>query len=53
MDGKPLKYKLKSDGTFILYSVGEDGLDDGGDPNPPKEVELYDLWSGRNAVGPQ
>jgi hypothetical protein len=31
MDGKPLRYRLKSDGTFLLYSVGEDGVDNGGD----------------------
>jgi hypothetical protein len=32
VDGKPLRYKLKSDGTFLLYSVGENGVDDGGNP---------------------
>ncbi len=31
MDGKPLRYRLQSDGTFLLYSVGEDGVDNGGD----------------------
>jgi len=31
-DGKPLKYRPNTDGTFLLYSVGEDGVDDGGDP---------------------
>jgi hypothetical protein len=30
-DGKPLKYRPDGDGTFLLYSVGEDGTDDGGD----------------------
>ena len=34
MDGKPLRYKLQPDGNFLLYSVGEDGVDDGGDPTP-------------------
>jgi hypothetical protein len=33
-DGKPLKYHPNPDGTFLLYSVGEDGVDDGGDPSP-------------------
>jgi hypothetical protein len=33
-DGKPLKYHSNPDGTFLLYSVGEDGVDDGGDPSP-------------------
>lgn len=35
MDGKPLRYQLRPDGDFLLYSVGEDGIDDGGDPRPP------------------
>ena len=25
MDGKPLRYRPKDDGTYLLYSVGEDG----------------------------
>ena len=51
MSGEPLRYRLKPDGTFVLYSVGEDGRDDGGDPTPvtPKR---YDLWEGRDAVWP-
>jgi hypothetical protein len=31
MDGKPMRYRLQPDGHFLLYSVGEDGKDDGGD----------------------
>jgi len=31
-DGKPLRYHPNADGTFLLYCVGEDGVDDGGDP---------------------
>ncbi len=34
MDGKPLRYKQRLDGDFLLYSVGNDGQDDGGDPTP-------------------
>jgi hypothetical protein len=30
MDGKPLRYKKTGDGHFALYSVGLDGIDDGG-----------------------
>ena len=37
MDGQPLRYRRNADGTFLLYSVGENGKDDGGngswDPN--------------------
>lgn len=32
MDGKPLRYSLNADGTYMLYSVGHDGRDDGGVP---------------------
>jgi hypothetical protein len=31
VDGQPLRYKLNMDGSFCLYSVGEDGVDNGGD----------------------
>jgi hypothetical protein len=37
MDGKPLRYKLRPDGDFLLYSVGEDGQDNGGDPTPASQ----------------
>lgn len=30
MDGKPLRYRLSSDGHFVLYSVGLDCVDNGG-----------------------
>ena len=36
MDGQPLRYQLQPDGQFLLWSVGEDFKDDGGDPNPTK-----------------
>ncbi len=35
--GQPLTYHRKADGTFLLYSVGEDGVDNGGDPTFPKD----------------
>ena len=31
VDGKPLRYRRNTDGSFLLYSVGVDGKDDGGD----------------------
>jgi hypothetical protein len=31
MDGKPLRYRLGSDGRFVLYSVGLDCADNGGE----------------------
>src|SRR5882672_10596953 len=30
MDGKPLRYRLTGNGTFVLHSVGLDCVDDGG-----------------------
>jgi hypothetical protein len=32
VDGCPLRYRRNADGTFLLYSVGENGQDDGGNP---------------------
>jgi len=54
MDGQPLRYRLKPDGTFLLYSVGEDGHDDGGDATPtePASRVSKSWWRGRDAVWP-
>jgi hypothetical protein len=52
MSGKPLCYRLNTDGTFVLYSTGEDGVDDGGDPRPRNGGTSYGLWEGRDAVWP-
>ena len=30
MDGQPLRYRRTEDGQFVLYSVGSDGVDNGG-----------------------
>jgi hypothetical protein len=38
MDGQPLRYRPNADGTFLLYSVGENGVDDGGNPSLEKGV---------------
>jgi hypothetical protein len=38
VDGQPLRYRPSADGTFLLYSVGENGKDDGGDPSLEKGV---------------
>jgi hypothetical protein len=31
-DGKSLRYHPNADGTYLLYSIGPDGIDDGGAP---------------------
>ena len=51
MGARPLSYHLKADGSYVLYSVGEDGKDDSGDPTPPPGGR-YELWTGRDAVWP-
>lgn len=30
MSGEPLKYRLNEEGAFLMYSVGQDGIDNGG-----------------------
>ena len=51
MSGKLLGYRLKDGGDFVLYSVGEDGHDDGGDPSAASPGSL-EMWDGRDAVWP-
>ena len=53
VDGKPLRYSRNADGTFLLYSVGEDGTDDGGDPASTKTSTTYGWQRGRDWVWPQ
>ena len=38
VDGQPLRYRRNADATFLLYSVGENGKDDGGDPSLEKDA---------------
>jgi hypothetical protein len=44
VDGQPLRYRLLPDGAFRLYSVGENGADDGGNPALEKYVESENLY---------
>jgi len=55
MDGQPLRYHRNADGTFLLYSIGEDGVDDGGDPKPSPDHSQSSYWwqFGRDWVWPQ
>jgi len=53
MDGKTLRYRARPEGGFVLYSAGEDGKDDGGDPVPRKPNTTHrQIWDGRDAVWP-
>lgn len=57
VDGQPLRYRRNPDGNFLLYSIGENGQDDGGNPSPEKEAEhSYFNWlnpRARDWVWPQ
>ncbi len=44
MDGQPLRYRLNTDETYLLYSVGENGKDDGGKPTPERPRPKYAEW---------
>jgi hypothetical protein len=55
VDGRPLRYRFNPDGSFALYSVGQDAQDDGGDSRPSESngIRELDSWSGRDWVWPQ
>ena len=56
MNGQPLHYRRNDDGTFVLYSVGCNGKDDGGSPALEKTEETsnsssnYYDWQQDNAL---
>jgi hypothetical protein len=51
MDGQPLRYRPNADGTFLLYSVGENGVDDGGDASLDKGVTSSNYyWQNDHAL---
>jgi hypothetical protein len=53
MDGKPLRYRPAENGAFLLYSVGEDGTDNGGDATPRAGIERYrHMGDGKDFVWP-
>ncbi len=55
-DGKQLRYHPNAAGTYLLYSVGDDGKDDGGDPTIPTGGSSSLYWQNdraRDWVWPQ
>jgi hypothetical protein len=52
MDGKDLRYRLQPDGSYLLYSVGKNGVDDGGDPTPAGDSS-WGFLRGRDWVWPR
>ena len=53
MSGQPFHYRTNANGSFTLYSVGENGVDDGGDASPVAATNQFDFWSGRDVVWPR
>lgn len=57
LGGQSLRYRLESAGQFLLWSVGEDLSDDGGDPNRPATYSAIrntlQCFDGRDWVWPQ
>jgi hypothetical protein len=53
MDHQPLRYKSSKGADSVLYSVGENGLDDHGDSNPPRKEAYLQIWDGKDAVWPR
>jgi hypothetical protein len=51
MSGAPLHYKLESAG-YLLYGVGFDGVDDGGNPEAPAGKKYRSFIDGRDIVWP-
>jgi len=52
VDGHPLRYQTTTNG-FLLYSVGEDKTDSGGDPAPSSPSKTFYWQKGRDWVWPQ
>ncbi|MBC8096521.1 MAG: hypothetical protein H7Y43_11985 [Akkermansiaceae bacterium] len=53
VDGLPLRFRRNPDGTFLLYSIGADGKDDGGNPLPVSASGTLNWTRGRDWVWPQ
>jgi hypothetical protein len=52
VDARPLRYQCNPDGTFLLYSVGEDGVNNAGDPTVARG-KSGNWLDGRDWVWPQ
>ncbi len=53
VDGQPLRYRLNADGTFLLYSIGANNVDDGGDATPIPPATYWQWQNARDWVWPQ
>ncbi|HNQ89226.1 MAG TPA: hypothetical protein PKM73_11470 [Verrucomicrobiota bacterium] len=50
--GQPLGYRPNPDGSYLLYSIGDDGVDDHGDARNT-QGEIRSAFYGRDMVWPQ
>jgi hypothetical protein len=54
MDGKPIQYLVTAPGAPVLYSVGEDGVDDHGDSSPKTpDSRAGNIWARKDCVWPE
>jgi len=53
VDGHPLRYQMLSDGTFLLYSIGSDNVDNGGDPTATPGSKTFGWQHSRDWVWAQ
>lgn len=53
VDGQPLRYRLNNDHTFALYSIGENGIDDGGSATNATASKSFGWQRGIDWVWPQ
>ncbi len=52
MNGKSLGYRMDSEFGFVLYSVGADGIDDGGQAGPVTPANGGEFWDWKDWVWP-
>lgn len=53
MDGQPLRYRVNPDGSYALWSIGEDLKDDGGDgSDAAPATRMTDIWDRKDVLWP-
>jgi hypothetical protein len=52
-DGKPVRYEKQGNRSFLLYSVGEDCVDNGGDGSPRSDGTSFALHNAKDVVWPK
>ncbi len=52
-DGRPIRFDLKENDRYMLYSVGEDSVDNSGDPTSKQKTRTPKWMGGRDLVWPR